>query len=107
MREIGINSYSDVIIPKPLETIETYFDGMRKLSQANIDRVIPFTTMMLKGTEFASSANRKKFGMKTHKGKGKFFRSGKAEQWKDLLSLAQIKKIETSCKQGMKELNYL
>ena len=34
----------------------------------------------------------KKFGMKTHKGKDKFFRSGKAEQWKDILSLAQIKK---------------
>ena len=49
----------------PLETKETFFEGMRKLSHANIDRVIPFTTMMLKGTEFASSANRKKFGMKT------------------------------------------
>lgn len=65
LREIGINSYSDVIIPMPLETKETFFEGMRKLSHANIDRVIPFTTMMLKGTEFASSANRKKFGMKT------------------------------------------
>ena len=49
----------------------------------------------------------KKFGMKTHKGKDKFFRSGKAKQWKDILSLAQIKKIEASCEQGMKELNYL
>ena len=49
----------------------------------------------------------KKFGMKTNKGKDKFFRTGKAEQWKDLLSLNQIKKIEASCKQGMKELNYL
>ena len=49
----------------------------------------------------------KKFGMKTNKGKDKFFRTGKAEQWKDLLSLTQIKKIEASCKQGMKELNYL
>ena len=49
----------------------------------------------------------KKFGMKTNKGKDKFFRSGKAEQWKDLLSLTQIKKIEASCKQSMKELNYL
>ena len=43
----------------PLETKETFFEGMRKLSHANIDRVIPFTSMMLKGTEFASSANRK------------------------------------------------
>ena len=49
----------------------------------------------------------KKFGMKTNKGTDKFFRTGKAEQWKDLLSLNQIKKIEASCKQGMKELNYL
>ena len=49
----------------------------------------------------------KKFGMKTNKGKDKFFRSGKAQQWKNLLSLTQIKKIEASCQQGMKELNYL
>ena len=49
----------------------------------------------------------KKFGMKTHKGKGKFFRSGKARQWKDILNVSQIKKIENACRQGMKELNYL
>ena len=49
----------------------------------------------------------KKFGMKTNKGKNKFFRSGKSEQWKDLLSFSQIKTIEASCKQGMRELNYL
>ena len=59
-------------------------------------------------TEFSLlQEGEKKFGMKTNKGKDKFFRSGKAEQWKDLLSLTQIKKIEASCKQSMKELNYL
>lgn len=65
LREIGIHSYSDIIFPMPFETKETFFDGIRKLSHANIDRFIPYTTMMLKGTEFASSSNRKKFGMKT------------------------------------------
>ena len=62
----------------------------------------------VKNSEFSLlQEGEKKFGMKTNKGKDKFFRTGKAEQWKDLLSLTQIKKIEASCKQGMKELNYL
>ena len=65
LREIGINSYSDLILPMPFETKETFFDGLRQLSRANIDRFIPFTTMMLKGTEFASQENRNKHKMVT------------------------------------------
>ena len=62
----------------------------------------------VKNSEFSLlQEGEKKFGMKTNKGKDKFFRSGKAQQWKNLLSLTQIKKIEASCQQGMKELNYL
>ena len=49
----------------------------------------------------------KKFGMKTNDGNGLFFISGKAGQWKDLLNISQINKIENSCRQGMRELNYL
>ncbi len=37
----------------------------------------------------------------------KFFNSGKVGQWKEFLSLDQIKKIENFCKNEMKELDYL
>mgnify|MGYP001427632613 CR=1 FL=1 len=36
-----------------------------------------------------------------------FFNSGKIGQWKNILSEAQIKKIEDFCKLEMKEQNYL
>ena len=49
----------------------------------------------------------KKFGMQTNEGKNSFFRSGKKGQWKELLNTSQIKKIESACRQGMLELNYL
>lgn len=48
-----------------------------------------------------------KFGFKTNEGESKFFRSGKSEQWKDILSKSQIKKIEEHCKDEMKFLGYL
>ena len=38
---------------------------------------------------------------------GNFFNSGKIGQWKKVLSLEQVKKIETFCKNEMQELNYL
>ena len=47
-----------------------------------------------KSTKFAESS-------------GNFFNSGKIKQWKKLLSLKQVKKIENLCKNEMQELNYL
>ena len=65
LQNLGINTYSDLILPLPGESKKTFFEGFRKLSQANIQKLIPFTPMMLVGTEMASPETRDKFGMKT------------------------------------------
>ena len=65
LQDLGINTYSDMILPLPGESKETFFDGFRKLSQANIQKLVPFTPMMLVGTEMASPESREKYGMNT------------------------------------------
>lgn len=44
---------------------------------------------------------------KFHESSNTFFNSGKIGQWKNILSKEQITKIETFCKDEMKELGYL
>ena len=65
LQNLGIKTYSDLITPLPGETKESFFDGFRKLSMSNIQKLVPFTTMMLKGTELAAKETRKKHEMKT------------------------------------------
>jgi hypothetical protein len=65
LKAMGIKTYSDLILPMPMETKETFIDGLKTVIRANVDRVIPFTTMMLKGTEIASQESREKYGMVT------------------------------------------
>jgi hypothetical protein len=47
------------------------------------------------------------FGFKEASKYSRFFRSGKTEQWKDILSLGQIKLINKELFPMMKQLNYL
>ena len=44
---------------------------------------------------------------KFHESSNRFFNSGKIGQWKNILSIEQITKIEKSCKDEMIELGYL
>lgn len=60
-----IGTYCDLIIPLPLETKQTFMDGLRELSRWGIKRFIPSTTMMLKDTLLASREFRDKFGSTT------------------------------------------
>lgn len=51
--------------------------------------------------------NENKYGFSEKFGKEKFFRKGKSDEWKDILQLPLVKKIEEAFKEEMKELNYL
>jgi radical SAM superfamily enzyme YgiQ (UPF0313 family) len=63
MRELGLHSYSsDLITPLPGETKETFFDGFRQLSDASVTNLIPYTPMLLIGTEISSKETREKYG---------------------------------------------
>lgn len=65
MQKVGIWTYSDVILPLPHETKESYFNGLRELSRARVERLSPYTIMLLKGTEIASRSAREEFSMMT------------------------------------------
>ncbi len=65
LRSIGIKTYADLIMPLPKESKQTLLDGFRKLSQLNIHKSTPFTTMMLKGTELSSKETRQQYGIVT------------------------------------------
>ena len=47
------------------------------------------------------------YGFKANEGNTNFFRSGKSEQWKNVLNNSQIKKIESTFRDEMKFLGYL
>ncbi|MDP6817240.1 MAG: radical SAM protein [Alphaproteobacteria bacterium] len=63
--KLGINSYSDLIYPMPLETKKSFFNGIEKMIQVKINKFIPYTAMILKGTSLASRESRKKYGLVT------------------------------------------
>lgn len=65
LRSQGIKSYSDLVVPLPNETRESFFAGMKTMSKTSVDVFIPFTTMMLPGTDVAQPETRAKYDMKT------------------------------------------
>ena len=66
MKRKGMNSMAELIVPLPEETKESFFDGLVKvIDKIRVDRVAPYTTMLLKGTLLASEEYRKKYRMMT------------------------------------------
>ncbi len=66
MKKHGMNSGSELIVPMPEETKESFFEGLKSVVDLiGVDRVIPYTTMLLKGTYLASKECRKKYKMQT------------------------------------------
>jgi hypothetical protein len=65
MRERGMLSVAELIVPLPEETKRSYFDGIKSVIEAGVTRITPFTTMMLKGTYLESNECRIKYNMKT------------------------------------------
>jgi hypothetical protein len=49
----------------PLETKESYFDGIKTLFNAGAKSIVPYTTMLLKGTFLASKSARENYKMVT------------------------------------------
>ena len=60
----GMRSTVELIYPMPEETKETFFKGIATVMDViNPERISPFTTMFLPGTEMASKACRTKYQM--------------------------------------------
>ncbi len=65
LREAGLRSYSEVIVPLPGETYETHLRTIQDLIKADIDLIRCFTLMLLNGSELATPAERSKWGFVT------------------------------------------
>jgi hypothetical protein len=65
LKERGMLSMAELIMPLPEETKSSYHNGIKSVIEAGVKRVVPYTTMMLKGTYLDSNECRTKYNMKT------------------------------------------
>ena len=56
---------SEVILGLPGETYESHLETLSSLIEADIDLVVPYTLMLLNGTELATPESRQKWGFKS------------------------------------------
>lgn len=65
MNEVGITTNAGIILPLPEETKESFLEGIKKLSYSKVEQPLPYTAMLLKGTEMASKEIREKYQFTT------------------------------------------
>ncbi len=63
MKKRGMITMSEMIVPMPRETKESFFAGLEKLNNVGIDFLSPYTAMLLKGTFLAKKKTREKYKM--------------------------------------------
>jgi hypothetical protein len=56
---------SEMIIPLPGESKKSFFQGVEKLINSGLDKILPYTLMMLEGTELNTPQIRQKYCYKT------------------------------------------
>jgi radical SAM superfamily enzyme YgiQ (UPF0313 family) len=61
LKKRGMGSIAELIVPLPKETKQSFFDGIKTLSDCGVEFIIPYTTMLLKGTPLASKESREKY----------------------------------------------
>ncbi len=65
IRVRGMQSVVEIIVPLPEETKSSFFEGIKKLMNIDVQIIVPYTTMLLKGTYLASQECRIKYNMQT------------------------------------------
>jgi hypothetical protein len=65
IRQKRLPTHSEVILGLPGETKASHVDTLSQLLNAEIDNVVPYTLMMVEGSQLASRAQREKWGMQT------------------------------------------
>ncbi len=58
-------SVAELIVPMPHETRASFFEGVKALINAGVESIVPYTTMLLKGTFLNSKECRRKYKMQT------------------------------------------
>ena len=66
IKKHGIRATTELIAPMPKETKSSFFKGLKLISNViGIDRIVPYTLMLLKGTRLESEEYRRKYQFKT------------------------------------------
>lgn len=61
--DVGANTYSEVILALPGDTLDAHFGTLRKLVDAGFNTISMYQLMILTGTEFGSEEAKRKYGM--------------------------------------------
>jgi radical SAM superfamily enzyme YgiQ (UPF0313 family) len=64
-REIGANSWSEIILALPGDTLGAHFESLRMLVEAGFNTISMYQLIILPGTEMGSLGSRAKYEMKT------------------------------------------
>lgn len=64
--EMGLPTYSEIILALPGETFESHIQSISKVVEAGIDLISTYTLMLLNGTEMSTPEYRTKYGIKSH-----------------------------------------
>lgn len=65
IRKAKLRTSSEVILGLPGETKDSHFDSLGQLMLSEIERVTPYTLMLLNGSEMATPEERERWGFKT------------------------------------------
>lgn len=60
-RKIGANSYSEVILGLPGDSLKAHLESMKGVIEAGFNIVLPWTLLLLKGSELATSETKKRY----------------------------------------------
>ncbi len=64
-KAVDANSYCEIILGLPGETLESHFDTIQYIVTAGFNKVIPYQLMLLHGSELNSVETRKKYQMQS------------------------------------------
>ncbi len=64
-KQIGANSYSEIILGLPGDSITAHFESIKKIMDAKFNIVCLYQLMLLPGTDMGSNESRSRFGFKT------------------------------------------
>ncbi|WP_340117706.1 cobalamin-dependent protein [Pelagibius sp. 7325] len=63
--EVGANTYSEIILALPGDSLEAHMGTVRTVMNANFTNIFLFQLMLLPGTEMATDVSKKQYGMDT------------------------------------------
>lgn len=66
MKKYGMHSVTELIVPMPEETKNSFFEGLKLvINKIGVNRIVPYTTILLKGTYLSSKECREKYQLQT------------------------------------------